>query len=175
LENLGTIALVLLLVCRNREPLRSIGLRKIRWWAEPIWAFFIFVVTWGVAVVISRYMETWFGRAPDHETAARPLPGGLHGLMIPAIIFLSALSKEIFMRGYVWHRLQLLTGRPVLSLLFSALLFTGSHSYSWRGLVHIFAFGLIMGFFFWKGRSLPRLVMAHTVFNLTLIYHWGRY
>jgi membrane protease YdiL (CAAX protease family) len=55
----------------------------------------------------------------------------------------------------------------------SALLFTAYHPYSLRDLAYIFVFGLILGSAFMHGRSLPRLIVAHTLFNLSLAFGWA--
>ena len=31
-------------------------------------------------------------------------------------------------------------------------------------------FGVVLGLFYWKGRSLPRLILAHALFNVSITW-----
>ena len=95
-------------------------------------------------------------------------------IVLPFALLVSAAFEEILIRGYLWNRLGRLTRHKGLALLLSATLFTAYHPYDLAGLVYIFAFGLVIGLFHWKGRSLPRLIVAHTLFNVSILY-WNSY
>jgi len=164
----GVIALLLYFLWRNREPWRHVGLRRIRWWSELLWAALIYVACWIAYILISRWAPLSY---EPSQTAAFPTrPGTAYLVVLPFFLLISSVFEELLVRGYLWNRLQRLTGSKAVALVGSSLLFAAYHPYTLFELVYIFSFGLILGLFRWKGRSLPRLILAHTLFNLSIAY-----
>jgi hypothetical protein len=168
----GAIALILFLAWRNGESLRHFGLRRTRWWAELLWALLIYVTCWVAAAALFRVQSAtgWRASAP----ASPPEPrSALYNGLLPFFLLVSAFFEELLFRGYLWDRLRRLTKRPWLALGVTATLFTAYHPYSGWQMLNVFAFGLVLGLFHWKGRSLPRLVLAHAAFNASILYPAG--
>jgi membrane protease YdiL (CAAX protease family) len=164
----GGVALLLYVLWRNHESWRHIGLRRCRWWAELLWAGLIYVTCWIWWFALDHVLSALFGPATQTEAST---PKSV-ALMVPALL-VAAIFEEVFIRGYLWCRLLRLTGSKPLALAGSSLLFTAYHPYSLRELAYIFTFGLVQGLFYWQGRSLPRLILAHTAFNLAITYGWS--
>jgi membrane protease YdiL (CAAX protease family) len=172
--NAGIILLLVFLLWRNHESLRHVGIRRTRWWSEILWAILIYVSCWMSWIILGGWASMFFGREPrSHDPPLEP--GRLYFILLPAVFLISALFEELLIRGYVWNRLQRLTGSKGMALVGSSILFTAYHPYQPRSLVYVFTFGMIMGLYRWKGRSLPRLILAHTLFNLSITYvNWVR-
>jgi membrane protease YdiL (CAAX protease family) len=164
------IALILWWFRRNGESWRSLGIRKVRWWTELLWSVGIYAAEWMAWFLLDPILMDLLGPPSDTSTVGRPR--GLLFWLLPFFLLLSAFFEELFFRGYLWIRLRRLTGGRLPALALSTLLFTVYHPYPSRDLVYIGVFGLVLGFFFWTSRSLPRLVLAHTWFNLSIYYHW---
>ncbi|HUR38539.1 MAG TPA: type II CAAX endopeptidase family protein [Planctomycetota bacterium] len=166
----GFVALILILLRWNRESWRRLGIRRFRWWAELLWAALLYIACWINWLVLDRMLPV-----PVEPPAAAPVdpPETPSWLLFAPILLVNSIFEEVFVRGYLWDRLRRLTGSPMLALGGSALLFTAYHPYSLRDLASIFVFGLILGYAFMHGRSLPRLIVAHTLFNLSIIFGWA--
>jgi membrane protease YdiL (CAAX protease family) len=164
----GVIGLLLYLLWRNREPWRHVGLRRVRWWSELLWAGVIYVACWVAWMLLTRWAALLYGPAP--ETTSPEKPGAAYLVALPLFLVISAAFEELFVRGYLWNRLQRLSGSKAVALVGSSLLFAAYHPYRVYELLYIFTFGLVLGLFQWKGRSLPRLILAHTLFNLSVSY-----
>jgi hypothetical protein len=86
------------------------------------------------------------------------------------MVFVGPVAEEIFFRGYVLEQLRKLT-RSGIALLIQSLLFGLFHVYT-RGsftLVQTFLFGMILGAWRIRFRSLLPLVLAHVLLNATAL------
>jgi len=54
-------------------------------------------------------------------------------------------------------------------VLLAAALFALTHGYPPRSTLTVFAFGVLYGFVYLSTRSLPRLVIAHWIYNLAVM------
>jgi hypothetical protein len=93
----------------------------------------------------------------------RPLPRGL-----PPWV------REIFTCGMLFFAVWILD--PVISgllrqmgVLLAAALFAIPHGYPPNSTLTVFAFGVVLGWVYLRSRSLPRLVIAHWIFNLAVM------
>jgi membrane protease YdiL (CAAX protease family) len=166
---LGWILVLFTLVWTNREPYSTLGFRRVRWQPELIWAALILGAQWAVAwalVALAASLD-WMPGPSDHPRDDGTL---LFRLVAPFSLAVGALFEEAFFRGYLWRRIEMLTGRPAAALLITSTLFAAYHPYSWWATAQVFVFGLIMGAFYWKGRSVPRLALAHALFNVLIVY-----
>jgi membrane protease YdiL (CAAX protease family) len=168
----GFIGLLFYLLWRNHESWRHVGLRRCRWWLELLWSLLIYVAAWTGYIVLHRWMTILFGETA-RSGAAPERPETAYFFLLPLSTLVSAAFEELFIRGYLWNRLSRLTGSKIAALAGSSLLFTAYHPYSARELAFVFTFGVILGLFNWKGRSLPRLILAHALFKLSIV--WGLY
>lgn len=165
--DLGRIALLVFLIWRNRETLQTLGFRRTRWWAELIWAFVVYCTMWSATMVLYSLFGTY---GSDETAISRPQqpPEGFYAVVLPVFLLVAALFEEILYRGYLWNRIEQLTGRTWVALAFTSLLWAVAHPYSFLSVADIFLHGLVLGFFYWQQRSLPQLVIAHFAFNLFL-------
>jgi hypothetical protein len=92
------------------------------------------------------------------------------------MVFIGPVAEEIFFRGYVLEQLRKLT-RSGIALLIQSLLFSLFHLYTW-GLftpvallnsLHAFLFGMILGVWRIKFKSLLPIMLAHVLFNAAII------
>lgn len=159
----GIICFLLYLLWRNQESLRHVAIRKTRATSELLWALPIYGSLW----LAQRVIREWSG--PAFELApAGIFEGGFPTVFRASTTVLSAGFEELLIRGYFWNRIRRLAGKNGLALLGSAALFAAYHPYRPSALVYIFGYGVVFGLFRWQGRSLPRLVIAHTLFNWSI-------
>jgi membrane protease YdiL (CAAX protease family) len=90
-------------------------------------------------------------------------------MALPVFLLVGAGFEEVLLRGYIWNRLEQLT-RPECRLLVSSLLFASYHPHSIVQATDVFVGGVLFGAFYWRGRSVPRLVLAHFAINLATYY-----
>lgn len=86
--------------------------------------------------------------------------------LAPLDFLLWALVEEVFYRAYLWNRFRVLSGRPALSIVVVAVLFSASHGYPPEGSLAMFFMGLALGWIFRFRRSLWPVVLGHWSFNL---------
>ncbi len=143
------------------------------------WAWFLGMVLLLIVskVLVAALAATFVGRPPPRPFSGPVTPTGVVFLGI-AGIFIAPLAEEIFFRGYLLEQLRKLT-RSGIALLIQSLLFGLFHLYTW-GLfnslalftsVYAFLFGMIVGAWRIKFRSLLPLVLAHVLINTTAIVH----
>lgn len=160
---LGELALLFFLVWRNGERFSALGFRRVVWWRELCWAALVCALGWIAHLVVEPIAH---GLAPSESTDPRwHLP-----LSAPLDYLIAAANEEVMFRGYLWTRVQQLTGSNVSALLVTTLLFAFVHDYDANGLIQVAAFGLMAGVVYWHGRSTPRLILGHAAFNVTLHY-----
>lgn len=163
---LAGIGLILFLMRRRGEPLRHVGLRRVRWWTELLWALAVYVACWGAWMLLDLLpLEVLGPPSPPLER-----PSGLYAAVLPLFLLVGASFEELLFRGYVWTRLARMPGRKTAALFVATTLFTAWHPYPARDLVYVFVFGAVLALFFWKGRSLPRLVLAHAALNFAIYF-----
>jgi membrane protease YdiL (CAAX protease family) len=56
-----------------------------------------------------------------------------------------------------------------MGVLLAAALFAIPHGYPPNSTLTVFAFGVVLGWVYLRSRSLPRLVIAHWIFNLAVM------
>jgi len=166
--DLGSLALLLYLARRNQGSLQVVGLRPTRWWREILWGLLAAWVAWFVpryASVLTFILglEPWTDELIVEDEA-------FLNASLPAFLLVSAFVEETLFRAYLWNRLVDLTGRPLVSLIVCAGLFSLAHTASPSILVQHFVTGVLFGAFYWIGRSTPRLVLAHWAINLVVLY-----
>ncbi len=77
------------------------------------------------------------------------------------------LHEELVFRVYAQTRLtQILSSKRVLPVLIASVVFSAMHGYSLAGTLMILSFGLVMGTSFQANGKIPRLVIAHTLWNV---------
>ncbi len=77
------------------------------------------------------------------------------------------MHEELLFRVYAQTRLtQMLPGKRLLPVLIASGVFAAMHGYPLAGTLMILVFGLVMGTSFQANGKIPRLVIAHTLWNL---------
>jgi membrane protease YdiL (CAAX protease family) len=167
--DLGAIGLLFYLVSCNRESLQVLGLRRTRWWVEVLWAAAIVWASWWTykyarVITVPMGLEPW----PEEQQAI----SGSTALKaaLPVFLLASAFLEETLFRAYLWNRMVQWTRAPFWSLVFCSAVFALIHCASPAVLIQHFVSGLVLGAFYWLGRSTPRLVLAHCARNLVVTY-----
>ena len=169
LTEAGFLFLLGYLVWRNGESWQILGFRPTRWWIELIWAFVLYCALWLSSLCVTSLAKK-AGWEPGPKNSPEETAAGSYAALLPVFLIVSALFEEILLRGYLWNRIEQFSRRPAVALLSTSLLFAAYHPYSMLQVLEIFVFGLVLGVFYWHGRSLPRLVLAHFAYNIAIFY-----
>lgn len=144
-----------------------------RWhWAWWVGMLFLLLVS---TALVAALAATIVGRPPPSPWTGPITPIGvvLHGI---AIVLIGPVAEEILFRGYLLEQLRKLT-RSGTALFIQSLLFGLSHLYA-RGIVtssalftlfNTFFWGMILGAWRIKFRSLLPLIVAHVLVNCVAI------
>ncbi len=172
----GLALVVWMLLQNGRGPLSPMPLPKLatEWAREIVIGMVLFVGLLTVHVRILPWLR--FAGVPDAPSrwdAFFRLPGVVWLYPLPCL--LGALYEELVFRAYLISRLPLVLGRTrLLSALAAAALFAATHSYAPRSTMVVFLDGLAYGLVYLGGRSLPRLVVAHWMYDLAVMWrHLG--
>jgi membrane protease YdiL (CAAX protease family) len=80
---------------------------------------------------------------------------------------LIGMEEELLFRVYFQTRLtQVVRSKRVLPVFIASGLFAAVHGYSVAGTLMILVFGLVLGASYQANRKIPRLVIAHTLWNI---------
>jgi len=87
--------------------------------------------------------------------------------------FFGAAYEEVVFRAYLLSRLGPLLGkRHAWGVLAAAALFALIHGYPLGSTLAVLANGVVYGLVYISSRSLPRLVVAHWLYNLAVMNHY---
>jgi membrane protease YdiL (CAAX protease family) len=172
----GLTLIVWMLLKRGRQgPLAPMPMPRsaAQWGREVLVGVLLFLALY---VVLQPVLANLLDRAgvPDvrsREAAFFRQPG-----MAPIFFlasFFGAAYEEIVFRAYLLSRLGLvLRKRHGWGVLAAAALFALMHGYPLGSTLMVFANGLIFGLVYVSSRSLPRLVVAHWLYNLAVMNHY---
>jgi uncharacterized protein len=151
----SAVALLVLIRCGERLPLRSIGFGTARWWMSILWGLVIAVVS--AAIVGGLAYLTGYGHGPG-SAAFEKLPLWL----ITLIVFRAGVVEELFYRGYAIERLQMVGLGRFWSITIPLVIFSLGH---WSGgaaniLIALAAGAILTGFYLWR-RDLVANMIGH--------------
>ena len=86
----------------------------------------------------------------------------LYTLIVVAVV--PAIGEELIFRGYLQHKMGLKLGDMHMSILLTAFIFSIIHLH-FDGLIPRFVLGILLGYFFYWGKSLWLPILAHFVNN----------
>ena len=155
------------------EPWRLTPLpRALPPWALEIFAGgMLFLLGWILDRVIADLLEQMGVRdGPDFEArwATFFRQTGL-ATAFRLESFFAATYEEVVFRAYLIARLSLVLRRPAWAVLLAAALFALTHGYPPNSTLTVFVFGVVYGFVYLSSRSIPRLVVAHWIYNLAVM------
>jgi membrane protease YdiL (CAAX protease family) len=171
------LTLVISILLRRRPAALSPSPLPRTWssWAREIFAGgMLFLGAWILDPVIAELLRQ-MGVLDDPGLDARWgsffRQTGLAGVYRFESFFAAAYEETVF-RAYLIARLSLFLGRPAWAVLLAAALFALSHGYPPNSTLTIFVFGVVFGLVYLSSRSLPRLVLAHWIYNLAVMSHY---
>lgn len=167
---LAFAGLALFLLWQRAGTLEPAGLAKLTWWRELLYGAAIVVATFAIGLLTTALasglgLPEWASDLPE---------GQAHGAFYPVFLLVAAFYEEALSRAYLITRFRELLGRPAPAVAASAVLFALAHAASPARTLALFGSGLLWGWIFVSARRLPRLVLAHWVWNLGVIYVAGR-
>ncbi len=148
-------ALLVIILCAEHLPLRSIGLGTARWWMSILWGLVVAVVS--AAVVGGLAYLTGYGHGPG-SAAFEKLPLWL----ITLIVCRAGVVEELFYRGYAIERLRMIGLGRFWSVTIPLVVFSLGH---WSGgaaniLIALAAGIILTGFYLWR-RDLVANMIGH--------------
>jgi membrane protease YdiL (CAAX protease family) len=166
IRDLGFCLLVWVLLTRDQPFDWRLPRAAVQWVQEFGWALLLILAIFGCNYILSLLIFPL-----DLESAptrwANPLgnPAALATFCLFTPIV--GLGEELLFRVYVQTRLtQILRGRNILPVLLGTVLFAALHNYALAGTLRVAVIGLVLGVSYQANRKIPRLVVAHTLWNL---------
>jgi membrane protease YdiL (CAAX protease family) len=163
---MGLATILWLLIRRDKSSMQPVPIRSTNWLKEILMAVAIMLAEWCLQIAVGYVMHN------IGVQRGTPLPKTSYSSALIKIafyfsLFFLALYEEILFRVYLQSKLQsLLGGRPGLSIVISAALFSAVHRYSLPGSIAVFVTGAFYGVLYQTSRKVPRLVLAHWIHNL---------
>jgi membrane protease YdiL (CAAX protease family) len=175
----GITLVVWILLQRRQAPLSPKPLpQTISSWAREIFAAgMLFLSAWILSPMIASLFENMGvpdSRAFEARWASFFRQTGV-AAVFPLESFFAAAYEEVVFRAYLIARLGILLGRPAWGVLLAAALFALMHGYPPRSTLTVFALGVFYGVVYLSTRSLPRLVLAHWIYNLAVMSGYLRH
>jgi uncharacterized protein len=166
LVNLALLGAVVALVRRRGEPVAVLGLGTAGFWRELQWGLLLFIpFLLGAALI-----ET-IARGAGLEGIDGPpaflIPVGA-GEILLALVFLTvvAVSEETVFRGYLIHRLRLVSGSAAFAVVFSSAVFAVGHGYQGAaGLATVGVMGVALALIYLWRQSLIAPIVIHFLQN----------
>jgi len=170
----GLTFIVWMLLRRGQGSLTPLPLScsATEWVREVLMGLILFLAWW----VLDARLAGLLREAGVHDTPSRWAsffrePGVAAVFSLSS--FFSATYEEVVFRAYLISRLGLLLGkRRAWSVLVAAALFALVHGYAPRATLTVFAGGVVCGSVYLSSRSLPRLIVAHWVYDLAVMSHY---
>lgn len=162
LRDLGLVALIMLFLRRNGEPVARIGWTREKGWREALLGIALFVPLFiGTrlleAALLNGGLHGPSAPAPLLQAAGGPLQSML-GVILVAVV---AVAEETIFRGYLILRFRSLTSSPVAALLISSVIFSIGHGYEGSaGVVTVGAMGAVFALvYLWRGSLIAPVTM----------------
>ena len=161
-RDISLIALILLFMWRNREPVRTIGWSFKNAWIEIGLGLLLFFPMIYTAGFLENLLFRGSFASPDTEIPEFLLPSGW-GQRIVALflIIIVSIAEETIFRGYLFLRFKNIFRSPYWAVAVSTVLFAFGHGYEGTGAVITVGF---MGFVFaviyaWRKSLLAPITM----------------
>jgi membrane protease YdiL (CAAX protease family) len=164
----GWCTLVPLLLTRRGTFDWKLPRSGAEWGKELGWGLLLIIAIWGCAAVIGLVVNA-FGLNETQELA-QPAPNrsALTALLLFTPVI--GLDEELLFRVYMQTRMtQVLRSKRLLPVFLASALFASVHGYPLAGTLTILVFGLVLGFSYQANGKIPRLVVAHTLWNIGMI------
>jgi membrane protease YdiL (CAAX protease family) len=152
---------------RQPKPLNS-G----HWYSELFFALAILVAAWALSIV-TAVLAVDFG-LPRVVPRAHVEITNFELAAAYGITWCFAVAfEEVLFRVYLQSKLESLMGETILPVLISAAVFAAGHGYPPRGTLQVFTFGVLFGVIYRMTFRLPRLMLAHWLWDfLTAVLRW---
>jgi membrane protease YdiL (CAAX protease family) len=154
-----TIVVLIIVVVLERQPLSSIGFKRLGWGA----------LGFGLLGLIACFLSNPLSGLILHAVGGKePVDqirqlGGLPVWILMILPFRAAITEEILFRGYAMTRVQALTGSRFLAFILPAALFCVAHA-PFFGLAYALAVGplaIVLGLLFLWRKNLWANIIAH--------------
>lgn len=166
----AVVPLALLLLARTGHLGTALGLRDQGWRRDLLPGLGIAAAGYGTAFAVSLVLSPVLSghQGLITEFSIGPVPGYyiVYGVLVAAV---TGITEETLVNGYLLTRLEQLGWSPRRALLLSLALRTSYHLYYGIGLIFTIPFGYYATRSFQKHRRLLRPVVAHFLYDATLI------
>jgi membrane protease YdiL (CAAX protease family) len=161
LQDLVLLAVVLLFLRRNSEPLKVIGWSLHNGWKETAVGVGLFLPLPFVANGIAEALQgLGLGVAEPEGSMLLPDSTGDYALALVFLVVV-AVSEEVLFRGYLLRRFRAITGSWWVAVVMSSAIFALGHGY--EGLAGAITVGVVGAWFavvyLWRGTLMAPIVM----------------
>jgi membrane protease YdiL (CAAX protease family) len=166
LTDVGYCLLVWVLLTRREAFDWRLPYTAVKWAQEFGWALLLLLAIFGCTYVLALIISPV---VLECSTPLWAISTGTSAVLVVLCLSLPivSLGEELLFRVYVQTRLtRILGGRKVLPVILGAVLFAAVHGYPWTGTLVVGVIGLVLGVSYQANGRIPRLVIAHTLWNL---------
>ncbi len=167
----SSIPLILFVMKSSGAEWSEFGFRKWRWSIDPAYLF----IALGTFFFV-HFAAYWISYRDLHFAAQNPLMSDATWVtktLMTIRYLVAGFSEELFYRSYLNKRLDDLFGKPVWSVLISAVAFGSVHMYQgWHGVLVIGIDGLLLALLYRLTKNVLPLALAHATFNCILSRIW---
>ena len=161
---IGWCALIPLLLTRRGSFDWKLPRTGLEWGKEFGWGLLLILAIVGCDFVIGLVVEAL--GIDDPTQLAQPMPDRTIAafMLVTPII---GLHEELVFRVYAQTRLtQVLPSKRFLPVFVASGVFAAMHGYPLVSTIMILVFGLVLGISYQSNGKIPRLVVAHTLWNV---------
>jgi len=138
------------------------------WGKEFGWGLLLILAIVGCNMIVALIVSAL--GLDDPTEISEPIRNG--SVIATFLLFtpIIGLHEELLFRVYAQTRLtQVLPSKRVLPVFIAAGVFAAVHGYTFAGTMMILVFGLILGASYQANGKIPRLVFAHTLWNIGVV------
>ena len=164
-QDVGIVALILFLTRAAPRPW-LLPVTRREWARELFWGLVLAGGLWTVYLA-SPHLARWLdlGYGASYWANSFRVPGVAVSFLWTAPI--SCLRQELLYRFYFQQRFtRILGGKEDLAILLVSWMFAAAHGFSPASTLAVFLVGALLGIVFRVSRRVPRLVIAHAIFNV---------
>jgi membrane protease YdiL (CAAX protease family) len=163
LRDLALVALILLFLWRNREPIRRIGWTAGGGWREVAIGIILAPVIFYAAGYLDQALQSAGLSGPSNTQQPGVLEAVGAGQLVLAfvLVVVVAIAEETIFRGYLMLRFKGIWHSPALAIVLSAFVFSLGHGY--EGTAGVITVGLMGAAFAiiyqWRGSLVAPMIL----------------
>jgi membrane protease YdiL (CAAX protease family) len=170
----GSIAIVLLVIWRSKDPFTRFGIKPFRIGHDLLGGIALWAILWLITLSYRAVVHKMFGASylAYHSTPmSYSLPSSVTDyLLLVVYSFANGSFEELLMRAYLITRLEELLDSTSTALIITTAIFASYHGYQGGSrAILVIILGLLQGLWFCFGRRFAPLAIAHSLQDIAAL------